>query len=149
MILSAISDAKRYFSVHPLLKDLFEYLQQNDLASAPAGRIEISGDNLFINVAEPQLIKAEEQKLEVHRAYLDVHIPLTGAEIIGWRDLATIDEPSEKPFDQENDFAVYNVPASAYIKVNLGEFLVVFPEDAHAPIIGEGKIKKLIAKIKL
>jgi YhcH/YjgK/YiaL family protein len=149
MILSSISDAKRYFCVHPLLKDLFEYLQQNDLSEASAGRIEIHDEDLFINVAEPQLIKADEQKLEVHRAYLDVHIPLTGAETIGWRHLDTIDIPSEKTFDTENDFALYNVPASAYIDVRPGEFLVVFPEDAHAPIIGEGKIKKLIAKIKL
>ena len=149
MILSSISDAQRYFCVHPLLKNLFEYLQQNDLTETPNGRIEIQGDDLFINVVEPQLIKAEEQKLEVHRAYLDVHIPLTGAETIGWRDLKTIDTPSENPFDEENDFAVYSEPASAYINVNPGEFLVVFPEDAHAPIIGEGKIKKLIAKIKL
>jgi beta-galactosidase beta subunit len=63
--------------------------------------------------------------------------------------LDTIDVPSEKPFDAENDFALYNAPASAYINVQPGEFLIVFPEDAHAPIIGEGKIKKLIAKIKL
>jgi YhcH/YjgK/YiaL family protein len=149
MILSSIADAKRYFSVHPLLKDLFEYLQHNDLSEASTGRIEIHGEDLFINVAEPQLVKADEQKLEVHRAYLDVHIPLTGVETIGWRHLDTIDVPSEKPFDAENDFALYNAPASAYINVQSGEFLIVFPEDAHAPIIGEGKIKKLIAKIKL
>ena len=59
MILSSISDAKRYFCVHPLLKDLFEYLQHNDLSEASAGRIEIHGEDLFINVAEPQLVKAD------------------------------------------------------------------------------------------
>jgi len=26
---------------------------------------------------------------------------------------------------------------------------VIYPEDPHAPLIGSGKIKKLIAKIKL
>ena len=29
------------------------------------------------------------------------------------------------------------------------DFLIVFPEDAHAPIIGSGKIRKVIAKVML
>ena len=30
-----------------------------------------------------------------------------------------------------------------------GEFAIVYPEDPHAPVIGEGKIRKLIGKVKL
>ena len=36
-----------------------------------------------------------------------------------------------------------------YVTVRPGEFLIVYPEDAHAPIIGRGKLRKLIAKVKL
>jgi len=30
-----------------------------------------------------------------------------------------------------------------------GQCLVVYPEDAHAPLIGNGRIRKLVAKVKL
>ena len=30
-----------------------------------------------------------------------------------------------------------------------GQFVIVYPEDPHAPVIGSGKIRKLIAKVKL
>ena len=30
-----------------------------------------------------------------------------------------------------------------------GQVAVFFPEDAHAPIIGEGKIRKMIGKVKI
>ncbi|MGL4909210.1 MAG: YhcH/YjgK/YiaL family protein, partial [Bacteroidales bacterium] len=30
-----------------------------------------------------------------------------------------------------------------------GDIVIVYPEDAHAPAIGYGKIRKVIAKIKL
>ena len=140
MILSSLSESARIEVLHPLLKTLFDYVKSNDLSAVPAGRIEILGNDLFINVADAELLSADSQKLEVHQAYLDVHIPLSGDEIIGWRAL---------PFDVEADYALYSSPASTYVTVRPGEFLIVYPEDAHAPIIGRGKLRKLIAKVKL
>ena len=29
-----------------------------------------------------------------------------------------------------------------------GEFVIFFPEDAHAPCIGEGVIRKMVAKVR-
>ncbi len=149
MILNSIKDSERVEGLHPLLKPLFDYVKAHDLSQVPAGRIELSGNDLFINVVDATLCTREAQKLEVHRAYLDVHIPLGGSETIGWRALSDIDAPAEAPFDEENDFALYAVPASTYVKVQPGEFLIVWPEDAHAPIIGEGTLRKLVAKVKL
>lgn len=149
MILSSINDAQRYYSLHPQLKRLFEYIKENDLAHAPKGRIELCGEDLFINIAEVEMVSPEAQKLEVHRAYLDVHIPFSETERIGWRHLQDIDVAPEAAFNETDDFALYNTTASTYVDVKPGEFLIVFPEDAHAPIIGRGNLKKIIAKIKL
>ena len=148
MIIAKISDAKRYEAMHPLLKDLFEYVKQNDLSNAPAGRITIKGDELFINVNDSKLVPQEQQKLEVHRKYMDVHIPLSCAEDFGWRHLSTLGE-SDAPFDEENDFALYTAESEKWFTLCPGEFCIVYPEDAHAPIVGNGNIRKLVAKIKL
>lgn len=149
MILSTLSESGRIESLHPLLKPLFDYVKSHDLSAVPAGRIELRGDELFINVSDATLLDRERQKLEVHRAYIDVHIPLSGPETIGWRPLSSLRCPSEAPFDEENDFALYAAPATSYVDVQPGQFLIVYPEDAHAPVIGTGHLRKLIAKVRL
>ena len=149
MILASFSDTARYEVLHPLLQKAFAYLRSHDLREVPAGRISLDGDALYINVADATLLAPEAQKLEVHRAYLDIHVPLSGPEVIGWRHLADIDVPSEAPFDEAGDFALYTAPASTYFTVAPGQFAIVWPEDAHAPILGTGTLRKAIVKVRL
>lgn len=149
MILDTINHSALTEQLHPLFKTLFDYIKTHDLTQVPAGRITIQGDDLYINVADATLKTAEEQKLEVHQAYIDVHFPLSGVEVVGWSPLTALKGESEEPFNKEADFALYEQPASTYFTVRSGEFLAVWPEDAHAPIIGEGKLRKAIAKVKL
>lgn len=148
MILGKLTDSAQYEALHPAFKTLFDYVKTHDLSQVSAGRVEIDGDNLFINVSDATLKKKEEQILEVHQAYIDIHIPLSGTEIIGWKALSDLSAP-DQPFDSVNDFAVYSAPAAVYTEVHPGEFVIDFPTDAHAPIIGEGKLRKLIAKVKI
>ena len=146
MILDTLSNAPRYYALHPLFQQLFDYVSTHDLSAVPAGRITLDGDRLFINVNDSQLLTPEEQKLEVHRRYIDVHFPLSCAERVGWAPLEHLGE-SDAPFNEESDFAVYSCEADTYFTVQPGQFCIVWPEDAHAPIIGEGKIRKLVAKV--
>lgn len=148
MILSHISDSSRYESLHPLFKQVFDYIKANDLTKVPAERIVLDGDKLFINVADARLIPAETQKLEVHQKYIDIHFPLSGKEIVGWKHLSNLGT-SEAPFDTDNDFALYAEEPTTYFTVMPGEFYIVYPEDAHAPIIGEGMLRKLIVKVMI
>lgn len=148
MILAKFSDSCRYENMHPLFKQLFEFVKSNDLLNKELGKIELQGEELFINNSAPTLLSKEKQVLEIHRQYIDVHIPLDGTEIVGWKAIGDLHAPMH-PFDDEKDFAVYDEPAATYFEVKPGEFLIVFPEDAHAPIIGEGRLRKLIAKVKL
>ena len=146
MIISHISDSSRYESLHPLFEQVFDYIKANDLLNAPAERIILDGDKLFINVCDAKLVSAEVQKLEVHQKYIDIHFPLSGKEIVGWKHFSNLGT-SEAPFDAENDFALYAETPSTYFEVLPGEFYIVYPEDAHAPIIGEGVLRKLIVKV--
>ncbi len=148
MLLTTIQDSKRIECLHPLFTRLFDYVKTHDLLNMPTGRIELDGDNLFINNAEPQCVSAEEQVLEVHRAYIDVHILLQGEETVGWKPLADCTNET-KAYDEESECALYTEPASTYFTMKPGQCLIVWPEDPHAPIIGSGKIRKAIAKVKI
>ena len=148
MILAKLTDSARYEALHPALPALFEYVKQHNLLSAQPGCLALDGDDLFINVTDSTLMTKEAQKLEVHQRYIDIHMPLSAPEIIGVRHISTLGEP-DAPFNEKEDAALYTAPATTYIVVEPGDFLLLFPEDAHAPIIGSGKLRKLVAKIKI
>ena len=148
MIVSNLENSQRIEGLHPSFKRLFDYVKTHDLLHAPLGRIELDGDKLFINNSEPECIPAEKQVLEMHRDYIDVHILLTGKETIGWKTIETLQNITQ-PYQNESDCALSDDKPTMYTVLQPGEFCILYPEDPHAPIIGEGKIRKLIGKIKL
>lgn len=148
MILSTLQDCGRFEVLHPLFKKAFDYVKSHNLLDAPLGRIEVEGDALFINNSNPECVKAEEQVLEVHRKYIDIHVLLEGEETVGWKPLSDCRNET-KPYNEDADCALYDEQAATYFKMQPGQILIVWPEDAHAPVIGEGKIRKLIIKVKI
>jgi YhcH/YjgK/YiaL family protein len=36
-----------------------------------------------------------------------------------------------------------------FFQLTDGQFAIFFPEDVHAPMIGEGEIKKVVIKVKI
>lgn len=148
MIISDLNNSKRIELLHPLFKTAFDYIKSHDLLNMPLGRIEIDSDCLFINNAESELVDKECQKIEVHQQYIDIHVPLNGEEIIGWKALADL-SVVDKTYNKEADFGTFAEPASTYVTLKPGQFLVAWPEDGHAPIIGHGILRKAIVKIKL
>lgn len=148
MIVSNLQNSRRVEGLHPLFKLLFDYVKSRDLLHAGLGRIEVMGDDLFINNVNPECVEAGKQMLELHHRYIDVHILLEGAERIGWK--AVEDLTSEvQPYEEGGDCALYSDAPETFVDLLPGQFVIVYPEDAHAPVIGEGKIRKLIAKVKL
>lgn len=148
MIVTTLKDTVRIESLHPLFKKLFEYVKSHDLLHTEPGRITIDGDNLFINNSEPTCVSQDEQVLEAHRKYIDVHILLSGKERIGWLPLEDCHKCTQ-PYDEKGDCALYGDKPSTYVDLVPSQVCIVWPEDPHAPIIGEGKIRKLIAKVKI
>lgn len=149
MIIERIDNARTAYAIHPLMERLFDYLRTHDLRQMSAGRITIEGDDLFINLGVSQLRTREEQKLETHKRYIDVHLPLDGTEIIGWRPLATTESLPLTDHNEASDFWLWDGPAESYFALTPDEFCVMGPGDAHAPIIGEGSLLKAVAKIRV
>ena len=148
MIVSNLQNSERIESLHPLFKLLFDYVKTHDLLHTECGRIELAGDDLFINNVNPTCVSASEQVLEVHRDYIDVHILLEGKERIGWKALEDVND-LKQAYQKEGDCALYSDTPTSFVDLLPSQFLIVFPEDPHAPVIGEGKIRKLIGKVKI
>lgn len=67
MILANLQDAVRYYSLHPRMQELFEYIKSTDFSKLSAGRITLDDDALFINLDVSSLLDKEQQKLEFHK----------------------------------------------------------------------------------
>lgn len=148
MIITNLKNTERIECLHPLFKTLFDYVKTHELLDVPLGRIDVQGDDLFINNINPTCKKAEEQVLEMHQDYIDVHIVLEGSETIGWKAIEDLEKITQ-PYQKEGDCALSDDQPTIFATLTPGQCCIVYPEDPHAPVIGEGKIRKLIGKVKL
>ena len=106
----------------------------------PVGRIDIDGDNAYLKIEDAKGRKTEEAVYERHDKYIDIQMPLSMPESYGWKEQA--------PYDVAGDFTFYRDPVEMVFTLSPGEFVIFFPEDAHAPCIGEGVIRKMVAKVR-
>lgn len=147
MILDDLKNFPFYYGMHSGFFAAGEFLARTDLSLLAPGRHEISGDSLYVNVMEVDGHSCEEAQLEFHRQYIDIQIVLSGDETMGWTALQ--DLPEGIAFDAEKDYALIKAAVCAWFPVKPGFFAIFFPQDAHAPCCGKGKIRKAVIKVRL
>ncbi|MGL5787477.1 MAG: YhcH/YjgK/YiaL family protein [Bacteroidales bacterium] len=148
MILDSLQNSAAVENLHPSFKKAFDYLKATDFSSMPAGKVELDGDKLFISVAEIVGKTPEQAKMETHNKYIDIQVPLTKTETMGWAALEDCKNESA-PYNETKDVTFFTDKPSTYAAVKPGQFAIFFPEDGHAPGIGEGEMRKVIVKVKL
>ncbi len=150
MIIDSLSSASRYTSLHPLFAKAFEYLNTTDLSTLEDGKFEIDGDNIRGIMASKNGMTAAESiaKFECHNKHIDIQVCIKGNETIGWKPRPScISQKGE--YNTEKDVLFYDDAPDTYFGLTDNQFVIFYPEDVHAPMIGEGQVKKLVLKIKL
>ncbi|HEX8315622.1 MAG TPA: YhcH/YjgK/YiaL family protein [Flavisolibacter sp.] len=150
MIIDTIQNASKYFSVHPLFARAFNYINNTDLASTEVGKYEIEGDNLKAIISSKNGMTAEESvaKFECHNKHIDIQVCISGKEQIGWKPREDCTSP-KGDYNPEKDVQFYNDQPDMFFGLTNGQFAIFFPEDVHAPMIGDAEIKKLVIKVKI
>jgi biofilm protein TabA len=148
MIIDSIDNAAKYYSVHPLFKEAFDYIKTQDLKSLEVGKFDIS-EGLKGAIAEKEGMTAEESasKFECHNNHIDIQLCITGPEVIGWRPRSTCSNPKGE-YNAEKDVSFFNDAPDMHFTLQDNQFAIFFPEDVHAPMIAEGVVKKMIIKVK-
>jgi YhcH/YjgK/YiaL family protein len=146
MIVDSIENLKAYISLNPSFKIVAEFLKNNNLENLEKGRTLIKDTDVFVNIENVKGKSISEAVLEYHRKMIDIQIPINAEETYGYSPVKGLPEVE---FNVENDIA--KVPGRTpqfYLKVKPGQFVMFFPQDGHAPCIGEGEIHKAIFKVK-
>jgi YhcH/YjgK/YiaL family protein len=150
MIIDTIKNASKYFNVHPLFEKAFEYINSQDLPNLPDGKSGIDGDNLKAIVSNKTGMSKEESiaKFECHDKYIDIQVCIKGRETMGWKPREHCTQ-QKGDYNPEKDVVFYSDAPDMYFELNDGQFAIFFPGDVHAPMIGDGPIKKLVIKVKI
>ena len=146
MIFSSLSQSERYAALHPLFPRAFEFMRDTDLNALAPGVHQIIDKQLFVIVEEADGRTRAEAKLEAHRKYIDIQLVLKGVDEMGWKPLSDCHQPLDD-YDRERDIRFFDDEPDSWIATPAGAFCIFFPEDAHAPLVSSGAIRKIIFKI--
>lgn len=150
MVLDHLDEIHKYTALHPLFAKAVEYLRSTDLAALETGKFDIDGDKLRGIVSDKNGVTADEStaKFECHNAHIDIQVCIRGKERIGWKPRGTCIAP-RGAYNPDKDVLFYDDKPDMFFGLTDNQFVIFFPEDVHAPMIGEEMIKKLVIKVKI
>lgn len=147
MILDTLDRLEGYGYISPLMNKVVDFFRKTNLELLEPGRIDLQGDDLFVNVNRQGAQTRDQVPIEAHTEYIDIQVPISSDEEMGFLSAQFMPSPSVS-YDQKRDVAFYPGLCDTYLNVRKGMFVVFFPGEGHAPAITENGILKLIVKIR-
>ena len=119
------------------------------MKSAEAGKSDIAeGLKAIISSGPGKAKEASLSKFECHNKNIDIQLCISGNETIGWKPREKCASPNGE-YNDEKDVLFFNDAPDMFFQLTDGQFAIFFPEDVHAPMIGDAEIKKLVIKVKI
>ncbi len=146
MIIDSLSNAEKYESLHPLFAQAFAFIKSQNLATISSGKYAVDED-VSASVFEKEGVQKEEAKFEAHDHFIDIQVCPKGTETFGWKPRNKCSNV-KTPYHPEKDVTFYKDEPDMFFELHEGQFVIFYPEDVHAPGIGEGLLKKLVVKVK-
>lgn len=147
MIYDTLDQASAYYGLNNLYEKAFGFLSTLTPQSEDR-RYEIDGDSCYAIVYTGELRPSDEAELEVHDKYIDIQTVITGFEGFGIAPRSSCTEPIGD-IDTQKDILFFRDSHTNHIELTPGEFAIFAPNDAHAPLIGSGRVKKAVVKVAL
>ena len=147
MIVDSVKGFERYIHLNPRFNLVYNFLRNNDLENMNPGEYPVEGAvdrDVYCKISEGDAKGMVIPPLEVHDTYIDIHFLLRGNETIGLRDRSRCNGENI-PYDSEKDIAFLE-RCRKISSISPGNIAIVFPYDAHAPLIGEGSKRQLSGK---
>lgn len=147
MIIDTLSNAGVYFGLHKNFKAAFEYLSAQNLETIATGTYQIT-DGVTAIITDKEAVSAAAQKFECHNKNIDIQLCISGNETMGWKPRTDCKTPAGA-YSDENDVLFFNDTPDMYFGLKAGQFAIFYPNDVHAPMIGQGMIKKVVVKVEI
>ncbi|MCD8377234.1 MAG: YhcH/YjgK/YiaL family protein [Candidatus Gastranaerophilales bacterium] len=149
MIKDNISNINSYNLLNERIRAGLNYLSEANFSQISDGKHNIDGENLFVNI-QTYTTKSDAD-FEVHRKYIDIQYIISGSEYIAVTDLNTCSTVIE--YDENRDIEFLK-GGGEFIKLSQGEFMILYPQDAHKPSISlninsPAQVRKAVIKVAI
>jgi YhcH/YjgK/YiaL family protein len=149
MIIDSLQNAAKYYALHPNFQKAFEYVSQTDIANLEEGAFEISeGLKLIVIQGEGNTREESIKGFECHDKNIDIQILIQGPETYAWKPREKCVNPNGE-YSDERDVRFFHDKPDMFFELQEKQFAILFPEDVHAAMIGEGFLKKLVFKVRI
>ena len=149
MIFAKNKMAADYLGIHPNLDLALNHINQEFLSSLGTERVDLIPGEVWCTKFTYETIPDEESFFEAHEKFLDIHLMLEGSERVEIASPADLEQFQNVP---ENDFYAYRGEGWQKLVLSPGDFIVVFPDDAHKIKMQLGKpavVTKAVFKVKI
>lgn len=149
MIVTNKGHALDYLGINEGLDKALRFIAGTDFDTLEDGNVLIDGQDVRVNVKHMRTKPQSDAKLEAHDDFADIQMLLEGEETVGWcfrNDSLQVTEAAP-----ERDVWFYDGSWAA-IDLKPGHFVIVFPDDVHAPGLctsAPGDIRKAVFKVRL
>lgn len=149
MIIDSLQNAAKYYSLHPNFEKAFNYVKQNDIANLEEGAFEIGeGLKLIVIVGQGNTKEEAVKGFECHDKNIDIQISIKGPETFAWKPRENCVQPNGD-YSEERDVRFFNDAPDTFFELQEKQFAILFPEDVHTAMIGQGLLKKIVIKVKI
>jgi len=146
MIKDNLINSETYYTISENLKTGFNWLKNTDLELIADGKYTIS-DHVFANVQSYET--KDDAPFEAHKKYIDIQYMVDGEEFIEVTDYNNTEITVEYDSQKDIEFLECKKQKDTF-RLQAGNFLVLFPQDAHKPALNPNKklfVKKVIVKV--
>ncbi len=115
----------------------------------PDGKYELSDKNYFVKFKTNNR-PFNDAKQEIHKEYIDIHLILSGCEVMGF-SLNELEVDDDKL--NSDDIAFGQVNNESHIELRANDFAIFYPYESHKPICAIEKyqevddISKIVIKV--
>ncbi|WP_163399250.1 YhcH/YjgK/YiaL family protein [Flavobacterium fluviatile] len=149
MIIDSLENAAKYEILHPSFKKAFDYLRENDLENLSADfKHEIEGVRFFGFQGKGKTVEESLKTFECHDKNIDIQFCISETETFAWKPRANCKIPNGT-YNDEKDVCFFNDAPDMFFKLNKNQFVILFPEDVHAPMITGGMLNKIVIKVEI
>lgn len=130
MVTDHVSTLKQYAGLGKNFETAIRYVEGLNPDTVEAGHYEIDGERVYANVFDRDLTQMPVT-WEMHQKYADIHLVLSGSEVIGYYPLTRLAEVPAFPEDDDN--VLMEGLDGTLVPLEAGEFMIALPQDVHLP----------------
>lgn len=152
MILDTLDNSSNYTCIHPGLDQFFKAFREYNPSNYPQGIAHLDGDDAFIIFKQYETYPAKGALMEAHNLFLDIMYMVEGEETVYVKPRSKLNR-IVKEYDVNDEAMLAKLDSDCTpVLLTAGQFLILFPEDAHCPARETSSIiqvKKIIGKLRI